>query len=144
MNQFGVSVKRACAVCLQSRSGWYVKRKTKSLGGPLKSRMRVIASTRIRFGFWRIYVMLRREGWHVNYKRIYRLYKVEGLNLRTKRPRRHRTAATRLDRPQLNRPNQLWSMDFVSDALFNGNKFRTLTLVDNFTRECLAIDVGQL
>jgi len=143
MSQYGVSIKRACAVCLQSRSGWYVRRKTKSLDAPLKSRMREIASTRIRFGFWRIFVLLRREGWHVNHKRVYRLYKEEGLNLRTKRPRRHRTAATRLDRPELNAPNQLWSMDFVSDALFNGNKFRALTLVDNFTRECLVIEVGQ-
>jgi len=79
----------------------------------------------------------------VNHKRVYRLYKEEGLNLRTKRPRRRRTAATLLDRPELNAPNQLWSMDFVSDALFNGNKFRALTLVDNFTRECLVIEVGQ-
>ena len=138
-----MSVSRACAVCQQNRSGWYKKRKTKALDAPLKARMHEIASTRIRFGFWRIFVLLRREGWKVNHKRIYRLYKEEGLNLRTKRPRRHRSAATRLDRPALTGPNQLWSMDFVSDALFNGNKFRALTLVDNHTRECLAIQVGQ-
>lgn len=138
-----MSITRACSVCNQSRSGWYVKGKTKQLDGPLKARMREIAGTRIRFGFWRIFVLMRREGWKVNHKRVYRLYKEEGLNLRTKRPRRHRTAATRLDRPQLTGPNQLWSMDFVSDALFNGNKFRALTLVDNHTRECLAIVVRQ-
>ena len=143
MSQYRVSISRACSVCNQSRSGWYVKRKTKQLDGPLKARMREIAGTRIRFGFWRIFVLMRREGWKVNHKRVYRLYKEEGLNLRTKRPRRHRTAATRLDRPQLTGPNQLWSMDFVSDALFNGNKFRALTLVDNHTRECLAIVVRQ-
>ena len=143
MSQYAVSVSRACAVCQQNRSGWYKKRKTKALDVPLKARMHEIASTRIRFGFWRIFVLLRREGWKVNHKRIYRLYKEEGLNLRTKRPRRHRSAATRLDRPALTGPNQLWSMDFVSDALFNGNKFRALTLVDNHTRECLAIQVGQ-
>ena len=143
MSQYGVSISRACAVCQQNRSGWYKKRKTKALDAPLKARMHEIASTRIRFGFWRIFVLLRREGWKVNHKRIYRLYKEEGLNLRTKRPRRHRSAATRLDRPSLTGPNQLWSMDFVSDALFNGNKFRALTLVDNHTRECLAIQVGQ-
>jgi transposase InsO family protein len=106
---------------------------------------REIASTRIRFGFWRIFVLLRREGWHVNHKRVYRLYKEEGLNLRTKRPRRHRTAATRLDRPELNAPNQLWSMDFVSDALFNGNKFRALTpfiesFNGSFRDECLNVN----
>ncbi len=79
-----------------------------------------IASTRIHFGFWRIFVLLLTEGWKVNHKRIYRPYKEEGLNLRTKRPRRHRSAAARLDRLSLTGPNQLWSMDFVSDALMNG------------------------
>ena len=110
---------------------------------PLKARMREIASTRVRFGFWRIYVLMRREGWKVNHKRIYRLYKAEGLNLRTKRPRRRKAAANRMDRIELTAPNQSWSMDFVSDALFDGKKFRALTVVDNFTRECLAIEVGQ-
>lgn len=143
MSQYGVSISRACSVCNQHRSGWYKKRKTKVLDAPLKARMHEIASTRIRFGFWRIFVLLRREGWNVNHKRIYRLYKEEGLNLRTKRPRRHRSAATRLDRPTLTGPNQLWSMDFVSDALFNGSKFRALTVVDNHTRECLTIKIGQ-
>jgi putative transposase len=105
--------------------------------------MREIASTRVWFGFWRIYVLLRREGWKVNHKRIYRLYKAEGLNLRTKRPRRRKAAANRMDRIVLTRPNQSWSMDFVSDALFDGRKFRALTVVDNHTRECLAIEVAQ-
>ena len=79
----------------------------------------------------------------VNHKRIYRLYKAEGLNLRTKRPRRRKAAANRMDRIALSAPNQSWSMDFVSDALFDGKKFRALTVVDNFTRECLAIEVAQ-
>jgi putative transposase len=105
--------------------------------------MREIASTRVRFGFWRIYVPLRREGWKVNHKRIYPLYKAEGLNLMTKRPRRRKAAANRMDRIVLTGPNQSWSMDFVSDALFDGRKFRALTVVDNHTRECLAIEVAQ-
>lgn len=138
-----MSIQRACAVCKQSRSGWYDKPKVKALDAPLKKRMHEIASTRVRFGFWRIYVLIRREGWRVNHKRIYRLYKEEGLNLRSKRPRRRRCAANRMERLQLNAPNQVWSMDFVSDALFNGKKFRALTVVDNHTRECLAIEVGQ-
>jgi putative transposase len=104
--------------------------------------MHEIASTRVRYGFWRIFVLISRDGWVVNYKRIYRLYKEEGLNLRTKRPRRRKAAAHRLDRPLLTGPNQSWSMDFVSDALFNGHKFRALTVVDNHTRECLAIEAA--
>lgn len=110
---------------------------------PLRARMREIANTRIRFGFWRIYVLLRREGWKVNHKRIYRLYKAEGLNLRTKRPCRRKAAANRMDRIVLTGPNQSWSMDFVSDSLFDGRKFRALTVVDNHTRECVAIEVAQ-
>ncbi len=104
--------------------------------------MHEIASTRVRYGFWRIDVLIRREGWLVNHKRVYRLSKEEGLNLRTKRPRRRKAAAHRLERPVLTAPNQSWSMDFVSDALFNGNKFRALTVVDNHMRECLAIEVA--
>ena len=105
--------------------------------------MREIANTRVRFGFWRIYVLLRCEGWKVNHKRIYRIYKAEGLNLRTKRPRRRKAAANRMDRIVLTGPNQSWTMDFVSDTLFDGKKFRALTVVDNHTRECLAIEVAQ-
>ncbi len=98
-----------------------------------------IASSRVRYGFWRIFVLLRREGWRVNHKRIYRLYKEEGLNLRSKRPHRRKAAAHRLERPTLTAANQSWSMDFVSDALFDGRRFRAFTLVDNFTRECLPL-----
>ena len=128
---------------MQSRAGWYKKPKGKPLDEPLKARMREIAATRVRFGFWRIYILIRREGWIVNHKRIYRLYKAEGLNLRTKKPRRRKSAANRMDRIALTAPDQSWSMDFVSDALFDGKKIRSLTVVDNFTRECLAIEVAQ-
>jgi putative transposase len=71
-------------VCKQSRAGWYDKPTTKVLDAPLKKRMHEIAATRVRFGLWRIFVLIRREGWRVNHKRIYRLYKEEGLNLRSK------------------------------------------------------------
>lgn len=98
---------------------------------------------RQRYGYRRIHVLLRREGWAINHKRVLRLYREEGLNLRSKRPRRHVMAAHRLDRLPAARPNQIWAMDFVSDALFNGRRFRALTIVDAFTRECLAIHVDQ-
>ena len=86
-------------------------------------------------------MLLRREGWAVNRKRAHRLYRLEGLSLRRKRPRRHVTAARRTEREVATRANQHWSMDFVSDALFDGRRIRALTLVDNFTREALAIVV---
>ena len=139
---YRVSVRRACGVVGQARRGWYYRPREKA-DAPLLKRIEEIAAARVRYGFWRIYVLLRREGWAVNHKRVYRLYKQAGLNLRSKRPRRRKAAAHRMERPQLSAPNQSWSMDFVSDALFDGRKLRALTVVDNFTRESLAIHVGQ-
>lgn len=105
--------------------------------------MREIAITRVRYGYWRIYILLRREGWADNHKRVYRIYREEGLNLRSKRPRRHKSSTHRLERPSDVGLHQVWSMDFVSDALFDGSRFRALTIVDNCSRECLAIMVGK-
>ena len=105
--------------------------------------MHEIAQVRIRYGYLRIHTLLVREGWHVNRKKVYRIYCEEGLNLRSKRPRRRVAAAHRLERPELTQPDQCWSMDFVADELFNGRRFRSLTIVDNFSRECLAIYVNQ-
>ncbi|HBW2290169.1 TPA: IS3 family transposase [Klebsiella pneumoniae] len=85
----------------------------------------------------------RREGWPVNHKKTHRIYCLEGLNLRKKRPRRHVSAAHRQQRPVLSGVDQCWSMDFVSDNLFNGRRFRALTVVDNFSRECVAIHAGK-
>jgi putative transposase len=79
----------------------------------------------------------------VNHKRVYRLYQKEGLSLRKKRPRRHASAAQRMERIEAGAANECWSMDFVSDALYDGRRLRALTIVDNYTRECLAIEVDQ-
>jgi len=110
---------------------------------PLRKRIKEIAETRVRYGYRRIHVLLRWEGWAVNAKRVHRLYRMEGLNLRPKRPRRHIMAARRVERPLASRPNEIWAMNFVSDALFNGKRFRALTVVDAYTRECLAIHADQ-
>ncbi len=79
----------------------------------------------------------------MNHNRVLRLYRHEGLNLRGQRPRRHVMAARRVEPPLASRPNEIWAMDFVSDALFNGKRFREPTVVDAFTRECLAIHADQ-
>jgi len=89
----------------------------------------------------RIQVLLRREGWRINHKKTYRIYCEEGLNLRRQRPRRRVAAMHREMRPAVSSINEAWSMDFVSDELFNGRRIRSLTVVDNFTREALAITV---
>ena len=137
---FGVSERRGCwALRFHRSSQRYVGCRDDQ--APLRLRIREIAAVRIRYGYPRIHVLLQREGWKVNRKRVYRLYRLEGLSLRRKRPRRHVTAARRLEREAAAKPNQQWSMDFVSDALFDGRRIRALTLVDNYTREALAIVV---
>lgn len=104
----------------------------------LKMRLRELAASRVRFGYRRLTVMLRREGWKVNAKRIYRLYREDGLAVRTKVRKK---IARRARGPALRatRPNEKWSMDFVAARLINGRWFRVLTVVDQFTRECLLL-----
>lgn len=109
----------------------------------LRKRINEIAQTRIRYGYLRIHTLLVREGWQINRKKVYRIYCEEGLNLRAKRPRRRVAASHRLDRPELTGVDQCWSMDFVADELFNGRRIRSLTVVDNFSRECVMIHVNQ-
>lgn len=106
-------------------------------------RIREIEETRIRYGCSRIHIQLRREGWLVNYKKTHRIYCPDGLNLRRKRPRRHVTAMHHQHRPVLDHVDHCWSMNFVSDNLFNRHRVRALTVVDNFSRECLALYVGK-
>ena len=142
IDRYRIGVRRACEVVRQSRSAWYYQPREND-DGPLLRLIEEIAAARVRYGFRRIFVLLRREGWKVNHKRAYRLYCQAGLNLRRKRPRRRKAAAHRLERTVLTAPNQVWSMDFVADALFDGRRFRALTVVDNFTKESLAIEVDQ-
>lgn len=97
----------------------------------------------MRYGYFRIYILLRREGWLVNHKRVYQLYREDGLSLRLRRPRRNVSAANRERQPAASAPDEMWSMDFVSDALFDGRRLRALTVVDAFTREALTINVDQ-
>ncbi len=140
VDRYRVGVRRACTVVKQSRSAFYYQPRDHD-DAPLLGRIEEIAAVRVRYGFWRIYVLLRREGWKANHKRMYRLYCQAGLHLRRKRPRRRKAAAHRLERTVLTAPNQVWSMDFVADALFDGRRFRALTVVDNVTKESLAIEL---
>ncbi len=141
-DSFEVSERRACFVLSFCRSTYRYRGIAGDQAG-LRQRIREIAAVRVRYGYQRIHVLLRREGWKVNHKRVYRLYIEEGLNLRSKRPKRRVSAAHRVLRDQARYINDGWSMDFVSDPLFNGQRFRALTIVDNFSRECLCIEVKQ-
>ena len=139
---YRVSIQKACYVVELYRSAWYYRQHRRE-DQSVRARIKEIAVTRVRYGYNRIHILLRREGWRDNRRRVYRIYKEQGLNLRSKRPKRNKAAAHRLERPGLERLYQCCSMDFVSDALFDGRKFRALTLVDNLSRQCIAICVGQ-
>jgi putative transposase len=105
----------------------------------LRTRLRELAEVRRRFGYRRLQVLLEREGWQVNHKRVYRLYVEEKLALRHKRGRKRSGVRQPLAEPVA--ANQVWSVDFMTDALSSGRRFRTLNIVDDYTRECLAIEV---
>jgi putative transposase len=107
----------------------------------LRLRLRDLAAARVRYGYRRLHILLRREGWRVNHKRIYRLYREEGLGIRVKR-RKKVASAPRVLPPPAHRPQERWSMDFLSDGLVNGRRFRVLTIVDNVSRVSPAIAVG--
>ena len=139
---YRVSQGRACRVARIPVSTFRYQ-STKEPRTALRLRIREIAKTRIRYGYRKIRVLLKREGWNVGKKLVYRLYCEEGLALRYK-PRRRRGAATnRRERCKATMPDHVWSLDFVADQLADGRRFRALTVVDVFTRESLAIEVGQ-
>ena len=142
MQRYGASQTQACAVLRISRSVYGYRSRARD-ARPLVHRIKEIAATRVHYGYRRVHVLLRREGWRDNCKRVYRLYRAEGLSLRHCRPRRNKSARLRQPKQVVSAMNEIWSMDFVADALFDGRRLRALTVVDNYTRECLAIEVGQ-
>ena len=132
-----VSQRRACSVLGVDRSSVRY-RSVRADDTELRQAMKAVAAERRRFGYRRVHVMLERQGWQVNQKKLRRLYSEEKLQVR-KRGGRKRALGTR--RPMLvpDRPNERWSLDFVSDAFTDGRRFRVLAIVDDFSRECLAL-----
>jgi putative transposase len=137
-----VSIRRACQALPVERSTYHYRSK-RTGQAILSKRIKEIAETRVRYGYRRVHVLLQREGWRVNVKRVYRIYREMGLQLRLKSPKRRVKAQLREDRSAASRANQVWAMDFVHDQLFDGRKIRILTIVDTFTRLSPAIDVRQ-
>jgi putative transposase len=133
----GMSERRACKAigCCRMTMRYH---STRPDDGALRDRMKAIAHERRRFGYRRLHVMLRREGFVVNHKRLFRLYCEERLKVR-RRGGRKRAMGTRRPIETPLAPNQRWSLDFVSDQLTDGRRFRVLTVVDDCTRECLAL-----
>jgi putative transposase len=102
-------------------------------------RLRELAAARIPYGYRRLHILLRREGWKVSHKRTYRIYRDEGLSIRPKLPNRKRAWRYRQGRLAIGEPNEIWAMDFMSDRLFDGRPVRILTVVDCHTRESLSL-----
>jgi len=136
---WGVSIRRACKVLPFDTSSYhYQSRRTDP--AVLKKRIKAICETHVRYGYRRVYHILRREGWVVNAKKVYRLYRELGLQLRNKTPKRRVKAKLREDRAPAVRHNDVWAMDFVHDQLATGRKLRILTVVDTFSRFSPVID----
>ena len=134
---YEVSQRRACQAIGADRTSMRY-RSIRPDDAALRARLRELASQRRRFGYRRLQILLRREGTRVNHKKLRRLYRDERLQVR-RRSGRKRALGTRAPMAIPQGPNQRWSMDFVSDQLSDGRRFRIMTLVDDFTRECLAL-----
>ena len=134
-----VSARRACGAVQVAESSFRYQPRLREVA-ELRQRLLTLAAKRPRFGYRRLHTLLVREGHQVNHKRVYRLYRQEGLAVRKKKTKR----ISKGKRPmpvEFASPNQRWSMDFMPDSLATGRKFRTLNVVGNYSRECLAIEV---
>jgi hypothetical protein len=127
--EWGVSIRRACRVFLVDTSTYHYKSRRAGQAG-LEQRIKEICQTRVRYGYRRVHVLLRREGWRINQKKTRRVYRELGLQLRNKTPKRRVKAKLRDDRRTATRPNQTWAMDFVHDQLATERKLRVLTIID--------------
>jgi len=145
VRDLGVSERRACKVLGQGRATQRYAPRPRSDEEPLTARIVELAGVYGRYGYRRVTVMLRHEAWSVNHKRVERIWRRSGLKVPQRQPKRGRLwlsdgSCVRL-RPE--RPNHVWAYDFVEERTHDGRKFRMLTIVDEYTRECLAIDVAR-
>jgi putative transposase len=145
VSQFGISQRRACRVLGQHRSTQRKAPQTREDEAALTADIIELATQYGRYGYRRITAMLHQAGWVVNHKRVERIWRREGLKVPQKQPKRGRLwlndgSCIRL-RPE--HPNHVWSYDFVEDRTHSGRKFRMLNIIDEFTRECLAIRVSR-
>lgn len=139
MSEWKVSQRRACRV-LQLDPTSYRYQSRRPAQATLESKIKEICQTRVRYGYRRVHVLLRREGWMINHKKSRRIYRELGLQLRSKTPKRRVKAKLRDDRKEATRAHETWAMDFVHDQLATGSKLRILTVVDLFSRFSPVID----
>ena len=145
MDRFSVSQRRACKVLRQPRATQRYMAQVRDDETPLTTRIIELASMFGAYGYRTITGLLRGDGWHVNHKRVERIWRREGLKVPKKQPKRGRLwlADGSCIRLRAQRPNHVWSYDFVHGRTHDGRSFRMLAIIDEFTRECLAIDVAR-
>ena len=139
VEQFSLSQRRACTLASVSRTVMSYESKPNDLNDRLRQRLKALAEKHRRYGHIRLHVLIRREGLMVNHKRTERIYRAEGLSLRIRR-RRKFASVVRNPLPPATKQNERWAMDFISDSLWSGRKFRTLSIVDTYSRECLNVE----
>ena len=135
-----MSERHACRLMGLGRSTYRYRGRKGGRDRELRQRLKELAAKRMRFGYRRLTAILVSEGLEVNHKRVYRLYREEGLAMRIRQRRRIRWNGT-VTRPGASRPNERWSIDFLSDCVSTGRVIRMLTMVDDYTRECPTIEV---
>jgi len=143
--KFGISERRACKAIDQPRSSQRFKAKPRSDEAPLVKRMLQLARARPRFGYRRIGGLLVLEGWRAGLSRVFRLWRREGLKVPQKRRKRRRlgTSANGCHRRRSEAPNDVWCWDFVFDRTANGSQLKWLSVIDEYTRECLTLKVDR-
>ena len=139
MESLGLSIRRSCRLVGMWRATYAYRLRDKG-DEVLRLRLRGLAEQRRRFGCPRLHVMLKREELVINHKRTERIYRKESLSLRLKK-RKKKASILRVKLPEAGRVNQRWSMDFVGDSTLTGRRFRALAIVDNYSRECPALEV---
>ena len=135
----GTSLRRACRVIGLSTATWRYQRRTNATNIAVLARLHAHAAERARFGYRRLHILLERDGLIVNHKRVHRIYRAANLQVRRRR-RKRLTRAERVPLPIPSQRRERWSMDFTVDTLADGRGFRTLNIVDDFTREYVAIE----
>jgi len=138
-SEWQVSIRKACEALEVDRSTYHYKSR-RSGQATLEHRIKEICHVRVRYGYRRVHILLRREGWTINHKKTRRIYRELGLQLRNKTPKRRVKAKLRDDRRPATRSNETWAMDFVHDQLATGRKLRVLTVVDIFSRFSPALE----
>jgi putative transposase len=140
MDKFGMSIRQACQALKLSRCAYYYKAQEMVKDEYLKTELKKLALRHTKYGFWMLYELIRKQGFNCNHKKLYRIYKEQNLHLRRKTKRRlPDRLASKVDLSV--RPNQAWSIDFMSDSLASGKRFRTFNVIDDFNREALAIEI---